>query len=177
MELVEPRVLLSWTSTLRRIGRVLTGLPAPIAWALPIAWMGFIWFLSSQKMDAPGIAHGLWGFLGNLIHAPLFGLLALLLVAACLRPERTHNPVPGKATVVFVMLFVLAYGVVDEWHQSYTGGRTSTGWDVLTDVVGAACVLWIVAYLGSEQARERVLRRRLLIGIAVCALTAWVGML
>ena len=149
---------MSWVELLRRLGRALVALPAPLSWGLPLAWAGLIWFLSSQSIATPGGDYLLWGFLGNLTHAPLFGILALFLTAA-LSNARRAAPEDGEAGGVVglprppfgrrmvVLVSVLVYGIVDEWHQSYTTGRHSTGSDVVTDVVGAVCVLWIVHYI------------------------------
>jgi hypothetical protein len=64
---------------------------------------------------------------------------------------------------------VLAYAVIDEWHQSFSPGRNPSAYDVLTDAVGAACVIWIVGYVRSGAASERGLWARILAGIALCA--------
>jgi len=164
-------------SALRRVGRALLALPSWLAWFLPLGWMGFIWFLSSQRLDTPGGAFGLWGFLGNLAHAPLFGFLALFWIALLLRGKGTGWPRLGGRVAGLVMLLVGGYGVIDEWHQSSTGGRQSSASDVLTDVVGAVCVLWIVHVLGDEGVTEGALRRRLLAGVALCAVAAWLALL
>ena len=66
----------------------------------------------------------------------------------------------------------IGYAVVDELHQRWVPGRDSTPFDVLTDGIGAASVLWIVRYLGTSNASESGLWKRLAIGTAACALSA-----
>ena len=62
--------------------------------------------------------------------------------------------------------------VVDEWHQSHVPGRDASALDVLTDVTGVACVVWIVAFLGREDATERGLRARFALGLGLCLVAA-----
>jgi VanZ family protein len=89
------------------------------------------------------------------------------LVAA---PREKGWPVVRPLTVAVVLGLVLVLGVLDELHQSTVPGRTMAISDVLTDVTGAACVLWICAYAGSPLAREKGLRLRLLACVAACFL-------
>ena len=42
------------------------------------------------------------------------------------------------------------YGLSDEWHQSFVPGRVPDWRDILTDAVGAAVALAIVAWLSSR---------------------------
>jgi VanZ family protein len=80
-----------------------------------------------------------WGLVSNFFHYPLFGGLALLLAEA-----HPRAPAPERRGLVIVVLLVLAYGIVDELHQSTTPGRTPDPADVATDVLGAVgCLtLW-----------------------------------
>ncbi len=163
----------SLVRALRRAGLWLVRRPALPLLAAPLAWMGLVWLLSSQRIDAPGGAHGLWAFLGNLAHAPLFGTLALLWTAFLLR-GRDGWPALGPRVRAAVLLLVGGYGVIDELHQRSTGGRHASAMDVVTDLVAAQCVLWIVGSLGRD-AREGALWARLAAGIALCSAVAWVG--
>jgi VanZ family protein len=43
------------------------------------------------------------------------------------------------------VVFCAAYGVSDEFHQSFVPGRDATVWDVLKDVVGAVIGAWLYA--------------------------------
>ena len=67
-----------------------------------------------------------------------------------------------------MLLLVAAYGVVDELHQGSTPGRNPSPRDLLTDLCGAACVLWVAAYVISDRAREGGLRARLALGVLGC---------
>ena len=77
--------------------------------------------------------------------------------------------------ILGLLLFVGAYGLVDEWHQSRIPGRAPSLLDILTDVVGAACVLWIIGYLGRDKVSSGGLWNRLVAGVCVCVAAALLG--
>jgi len=156
-------------SFLRGVGRALQRIPARLAWLPAGLWMGLIWVLSSLSADEGRVGH-LTAFVSNLAHAPAFGLLALWL--ALLLPRAQGWPRLDRRAVLALLAVVLCYGAIDEWHQSFTPGRDPSALDVLTDVVGGACTLWIVAYLSRPAAAEAGLWRRLALGLFLCALTA-----
>lgn len=138
-------------------------------------WMFAIWTLSSREgSDLP--AAGLWPLFANLGHAFLFGILALLLAAGRLRPVAPGRwPELGRRRTVEILAAVGAYGLADEWHQSLVAGRGPSALDVGTDLVGASCVLWIIAYLGRENAGGGGLYARLLACIGACLAAASLG--
>ncbi|SMC23251.1 VanZ like family protein [Clostridium acidisoli DSM 12555] len=56
----------------------------------------------------------------------------------------------GKGAVIYIMFICLFYAVLDEFHQIYVPGRTSSVRDVLIDFVGSLigiCVYYLVYYL------------------------------
>lgn len=129
--------------------------------------MALIWALSSHEPSGePSPLFFNW--LSNSGHAPLFGLLALWV--APLLPRRAGWPRLDAPRVALVLAGVLAYAVVDELHQSTVPGRDATPWDIVTDLVGAACTLWVIAYLGRAGASERGLWLRLAAGVLLCGL-------
>ena len=156
---------------LRRIGRALLGAGRGWVAALLLTWMLMIWSLSALSLSSGGERSFLMGVLGNLVHAPLFGLLALW--ALPLLPRRADGwPRLARAHFGAVVLGVALSGLVDEWHQSHVSGRTPSLLDLLTDCTGAACVLAIAAYLGRPQASWRGLRARLALALALCVAAA-----
>lgn len=82
-----------------------------------------------------------WVVLGNAAHAPVFGLLAVicLLVLAALTRSRSTWLVP------LALLITLGGGIAVEWLQTFVG-RDSSWDDVVTDALGAACVLAFVMW-------------------------------
>ncbi len=165
-----------WSSFLRAVGHFLLGLPRPVPFLLALAWMVLIWALSAQSFPTRGEGNLAWGTLANLAHAPLFGFLGLFLAAGVLRaPASGGWPAWSWGMALGVLSTVGVYGLVDEWHQGSVPGRDPSGLDVVTDVVGCASVLWIIAYLGQAQGSEAGLVRRLLVALALCVLVAWFG--
>lgn len=75
----------------------------------------------------------------TLSHGTVYLILAVLLcraLAGGLRPLR-----PGPA--LFAALLATAYGVSDEFHQSFVPGRDASAADVLKDMGGAAIGAWL----------------------------------
>lgn len=101
-----------------------------LAWiwgALALSIAAPLWWLSSQPggtLRAPT---------GNdkLLHAAAWAALSGC-VALALYPPLGRWRAWGAAVVLAV-----AYGVVDEAHQSFTPGRDVSGLDVVADLVGA----------------------------------------
>ena len=82
-------------SFLRSTGDGLARVSRLPAACLALAWMGLLWHLSSG--EAPELPIGLpWSFLFNLGHAPLFGVLGLLVALVLPRAaERGDWPLLG----------------------------------------------------------------------------------
>jgi VanZ family protein len=160
------------TRGLRAAGRFLLRVPWPLAWLLLVAWGSLIWDLSSHRAPLPAHPSPLWELLSNLAHAPLFGILTLLAAALVLRERDGGWPHPRRARIALVLALVLGYGVLDEWHQSRIPGRDPAALDVLTDLVSAALVLWIVFTLGRRELPERTLLARLGAGVLLCVACA-----
>lgn len=151
----------------RGLGNAAAGrLSRPSGVILAAAWYGLICVLSSHRViGRPGRVAGSW--LLNTGHALLFGLLAFWILLAL--PRREGWPVLGRSNAALVLGIALILAAVDELHQSVVPGRAMSAADVLTDVTGAACVLWICGFAGRLGATERGLRLRLLLCLAACA--------
>jgi len=108
------------------------------AWAPVLAWMGLIFWLSSQP-NVPTLSVGwLDQAAKNGGHMALYFVLALLLDRAW-RQEAMwpHARVPA------VLVIALLYALSDEWHQSFVPGRSPSLADVGFDMAGAALALWV----------------------------------
>ena len=103
-------------------------------WLPVLAYCGGIFALSS----VPGGKAAFTLFFGadKLIHAVEFGLLASL-VARALGPG-TRGMLTRSEAFVGTVLFCLAFGALDEVHQSYVPGRYSDFWDLAADLCGAS---------------------------------------
>jgi len=110
-----------------------------------VLWMTVIFILSSRTGDEvntalpffqsfmPWITDFNWG------HYVAYFILALTMdYALGARAER----IVWKAAII---VFCGLYGVSDEWHQSFVGGRMMDSMDVRNDMIGAACFVVLTA--------------------------------
>jgi hypothetical protein len=171
-------------NALRALGALLLSLPRAQAFAPIVLWSALIYTLSS--LSAEGIvSFGRGTFLVNLGHAPLFGLLGMWFALALPREqlrregdERSGWPRIVGAGRAAVLAATAVWGVADELHQHLAGnGRDFSLLDVVTDVVGAACVLAVIDYAGRDGATDGGLLGRLGLGVLAClaaaALATW----
>lgn len=104
---------------------------------LAVGWMMLIFFLSSQP-SLPAVSF----FSGAdlLLHAVFYAILCVFLARSFMDPQiRNWN------RVILLTILVTAYGITDEYHQSFVPGRSASIWDVLADDVGgflAAVILF-----------------------------------
>lgn len=151
---------------LRRVGGALLRLSRPVA-ALPLAgWAALLWYASSQPPPAVPDPWSVGLFVGNCGHAFAFGILALLV--ALTLPRAAGWPRLDARGIALALVAVGVYAVVDELHQGLTPGRNPAVPDVVTDLCGAACTLWIAAYVARPDATDAGLARRLALGVLAC---------
>ena len=66
--------------------------------------------------------------------------------------------VKGKGAIIYVLFTVLMYAVLDEFHQMYVPGRTSSVRDVLIDFaggfLGTICFYW-TGFMASKITRKK----------------------
>ena len=97
-------------------------------------WMLLIFVLSYQPhLPLPR----LFSMSDLLAHAVFYGVLCALLARSLMPPEVTT----WKRMLLLTVL-VTAYGVTDEYHQSYVPGRDASPWGVLADGIGGFMVAW-----------------------------------
>ncbi len=106
----------------------------------PLAVMALIFALSHQPgSDLPL----LFPHFDKLAHFFVYGLLAATVIAAWQPQARQSRP---KAVALAAIFCCLAYGIFDEFHQSFIPGRHSSVADVVFDVLGGLSVS--LAWLG-----------------------------
>jgi VanZ family protein len=89
--------------------------------------------LTLTSIPAPDFAPvGAFAFPGadKLVHAGMYGVLGALLARA------VGGATPPR-TLGRLLLGVLLFAVVDEWHQRFIPGRSADALDVVADVAGA----------------------------------------
>ena len=102
-----------------------------------LAVMGTIFFLSHQPGDTivlPDVPD-----IDKLLHSLVYGILAATTLYAL--PENRSGTYPVRTGIV-VILFCLAYGISDEFHQSFIPGRCPSIWDIGADLLGAVVVVF-----------------------------------
>ena len=106
----------------------------------PLAVMVLIFLLSHQPGDD---LPPFFPLFDKIAHFSIYGLLAATVIGAC-RPEVRQRR-PG-AVVLAAVLCCLAYGISDEFHQSFIPGRSPSAADVVADTFGAlsAALAWLL---------------------------------
>ncbi len=117
---------------------------------LPLLYMGIIFLLSSISGDdslknVDPFTGAIKTIIYNGAHIPLFALLAWLW---CWSLAGWNISLSGRLILAFC--FTAIYGVVDEWHQSFTPGRDTSFLDVMLDMLGAYIAVHF--YRGQQRA-------------------------
>lgn len=103
---------------------------------LTVGWMLLIFVLSSQS-SLPVVR--VFSGADLLAHAAVYGILCMFLALSFVPPRvATWN------RVLLLTVLVTAYGVTDEYHQSFVPGRDASLGDVLADGAGGFIVAWIM---------------------------------
>jgi VanZ family protein len=102
--------------------------------ALTVGWMLLIFLLSSQP-SLPAIQ--VFSGADLLVHAVVYGVLCIFLALSFAPPQ-----VATWGRVFILTMLVTAYGVTDEYHQSFVPGRHASAWDVLADGAGGLIIAW-----------------------------------
>ena len=112
--------------------------------ALTICYMAGIYWLSSIPGEVDPESPLLSGLIAwtppalqNLLHVPMFGLLAWLWY-------RTLNAWNIRHGTALTAAFILAtcFGVFDEWHQLHVPGRYASLTDIALNCAGVLLALW-----------------------------------
>jgi VanZ family protein len=98
-------------------------------WALVVAWMALVFCVSS--ISNLGRAARLPDWISHPIE---YGVGAVLL---CRALEGGRGRPLTLSTALTATLLATAYGVTDEYHQSFVPGRSADPVDVLKDLAGA----------------------------------------
>ena len=105
-------------------------------WATVVVWMGVIFWFSAQPDAA--LNFGQPEFFSKATHVIEYAILGWLI-------QRARG---DKNAWWQSWLIALVYAATDEFHQSFTPGRTPRVTDVMIDAVGAGIGSFITARLG-----------------------------
>jgi len=108
-----------------------------MSWFLVIFWMGAIFYFSSiPGRNIPAI----FPFQDVVLHIFVYAILGAFFAAAL---KNTFPGVTLLKSIIFVVIFGFLYGLSDEWHQGFVPGRTVSGLDVFSDVLGSLAGGWL----------------------------------
>ena len=133
-------------------------------WVWVAAWMGLIFFFSTDLFSAPQTSRVIGPFLKWFVpdisdetirdiqlvvrkaaHVIEYAILSILSCRA-LAKHTTPRPLPW-ALLGQAVLIASVYAVLDEWHQSWTAARFGSSLDVGIDSVGAIIGATFFAWL------------------------------
>lgn len=102
---------------------------------LAALWGYLIFYLSDIPDLATDLPYKYDFILRKLAHIFVFGVLTYL-VASSLASQQRHY-------LLFVIIAVIVYALVDEVHQSFIQGRVGSGRDILVDSIGVYLGMWL----------------------------------
>lgn len=120
-----------------RDGRMMRWVPGLVT----LLWMGAIFALSARSTIPvpPGMAAGLTAIAGHLVaYAVLAALIWWMIEPLNIGPPRRF---------ALALVGAVAYGLTDEWHQSFVPGRDASSFDIAVDAIGALGGLIVVRQL------------------------------
>ena len=106
---------------------------------LPLIYMLFIWFLSSQSSGAVVTFSFYDSLIKESLHLVEFAILYGLLVLALLTWGELRRR--GNRIAISISIF---YALLDEFHQSFIPSRSATVTDLVKDFIGVAVVWYIL---------------------------------
>lgn len=119
--------------------RQLVRWPLVYYWLPLMAWMGSIFWFSSQPqpIDLPEpLLQTLIGKGGHMIGYAVLGLLWWRALAA-------RQGQADRRTLALAFFLTVLYAISDEYHQTFVPGRGGNLKDVLIDATGAGLGLWL----------------------------------
>ncbi|WP_395715672.1 VanZ family protein [Prosthecobacter sp.] len=104
----------------------------PLFWRmLVVVWAAALWWLSSQsKLPSPAKFEGI----DKIQHAIYFAAGGLCFLLGLRLAGLARQTIPA---IVLTVLFCSVIGLIDEWHQTFTPGRSGGDvWDWTADTFG-----------------------------------------
>lgn len=134
-----------------------------LSWGAILAWMALIFLVSEIPGFGPEPSVFELPFIGELpawvlewvYHGTAFAGLSLLTYYAL----RISLRWPWYFVGVLAFVISVAYGVGDEWHQSFVPGRSADFKDVGRDAVGAFIIIILAHWLSTIVCNHSYLRR------------------
>ena len=116
-----------------------------IRWSPSILWMAVIFYLSSRTGDELGTLIPLFQIIFPAMQSFDWGHFVAYFILACTYYWAALPKYHGIYTKLAVVILCGLYGVTDEFHQSFVGGRQPDPLDIRNDVIGAALAMLFVS--------------------------------
>jgi VanZ family protein len=157
---------------LRALIARLRAVPPLVGVVLTVAWIGLIWSLSARAPSdlSQGTVLGAW--ISNAAHGPEYAGLALWLALASRRAG--GDLAPTRIVAIGIVIFCVAYGVVDELHQSSVPGRDASILDILTDLCAATSAVVVLRSARDHRRFVDAIVRGTIVCLAAAALATFV---
>lgn len=108
-------------------------------WLPAILWALLIYSFSARPTEAVSEIHWQDFIFKKTIHLVEYGALTLLLFRGFI-----NSGIEKRKALLLSFLIAVVYGMTDEFHQSFTPGRTPKVRDVIIDGVGSFVSLYLV---------------------------------
>lgn len=112
---------------------------------LSIIWMSIIFYLSSLPSTSTGPDTPFFKAVSKMLHFIIFGILSILYLSS-LKWDK-HLRETGIKFFLLSLFLTSIYAMTDEYHQSFSPGRTPSVGDVIIDTCGALTFLTIAYFL------------------------------
>ena len=129
--------------------------------ALTVCYKAGIYWLSSIPGNIDPEEAGIYWIISwtppalqNLLHIPLFGILAWLWYQTLHAWNIRH-----ATALTITFLLGAAFGVFDEWHQLHVPGRYASFTDIALNCVGIILALWWIHYWKRRSTHSKTGRR------------------
>jgi hypothetical protein len=149
IDFIEPIRMMKFQVLVARYARAI---PVRMRVALPLLIMAVLYWLSSlpgKPLPGDTAAYALFYWISptvqNTLHIPAYAALSWAwgwTLDAWLRTWR--------AQALGACAITSAYGVFDEWHQSFVPGRYASLSDVAFDMTGALIGVWLAAWISRQ---------------------------
>ena len=116
-------------------------------WAMVVAWMAVVFGVSSISNLGPAARVPDW-----ISHPIEYGVGAAMV---CRALDDNRRRALTVSTALTATLLTTAYGVTDEYHQSFVPGRTSDPMDVAKDLAGSAAASFLYRRWSMERTAAR----------------------
>jgi len=105
---------------------------------MPVLIHGILIYINSSHPYPQAIPN--IPFLDKVIHFFVYGLLGTLIFRAIRNKESSRSQ--AYPMILGIVLAAL-YGISDEIHQSFVPERVADMYDVLADILGSTCGVWL----------------------------------